>query len=81
MGKEMKLADDFILHLTKLIQMSMLTGVDIVDFLRTVKLEENDSGSLELTEEYLQSFEEYVENLLSKADEVKTETKELKELN
>jgi len=52
----MKLHDNSISHIAKIVQMAILTGTDIVDNLRSVEFDiENDY--LKVNEEYEKSFE------------------------
>ena len=48
----MKLNDEVIAHIAKLLQMALITGTDIVDNLRMIILDEKE-GSLYLNEEYV----------------------------
>ena len=69
----MKLNDEVIAHIAKLLQMAIITGTDIVDNLRMIRLEGSD-GALYLTEEYANTGEENIEKMLS---ELQALTKEI----
>lgn len=55
-----KLSDDAILMIRELIQVSILTGTNIVDHFRGMKLESTDGVSLSPTEEYISAYNEMV---------------------
>ena len=59
----MKLNDEVISHIAKLIQMAILTGTDIVDHLRTIKLVE-DNNELFLTEECNSQIDQNILSML-----------------
>jgi len=61
----MKLNDEAIGHIAKILQVAILTGTDVVDNLRQVEFT-TDEGNLCITEEYRTQFE----NNLSKMIEV-----------
>jgi hypothetical protein len=52
----MKLHDNSISHIAKIVQMAILTGTDIVDNLRSVEFD-IDNDYLKVNEEYERSFE------------------------
>ncbi len=62
----MKLNDEVIGHVAKILQMALLTGTDIVDHLRMVVLEVQD-GELFLNEDYVNNHNENIENMLNEA--------------
>lgn len=64
----MNLSDNVIAQLVRLLQLAILTGTDISDNLRMLRLVEND-GALDLDPEYLENFEE---NLGRMQDEAET---------
>lgn len=63
------LSDDAIAAIAKLVQIAILTGTDVVDNLRTLKLTTSNSDSLSPTEEFLASFEAQIDNMLSMQQE------------
>lgn len=63
------LSDDAIAAIAKLVQIAILTGTDVVDNLRTLKLTTSNSDSLSPTEEFLTSFEAQIDNMLSMQQE------------
>ena len=52
-----KLSDQTIGQIAKLLQVAIITGTDIVDNLRTIRLQPNDNEQLDPTPEYLAGFE------------------------
>ena len=66
----MKLNDEVISHIAKLLQLAIITGTDIVDNLRMIKLEESE-GILYLNEDYLSESNKNIAKMLN---EIKTLT-------
>ena len=62
----MKLNDEVIAHIAKILQVAILTGTDIVDHLRMVVLEEQD-GELFLNEEYEKVIDDNIEKMIENA--------------
>jgi hypothetical protein len=71
-----KLSDEIIAQIAKLTQLAIITGTDVVDNLRTLRVEVSDSESdtLVLTEEYRLDGEAQVSKLM---DEVSNLNKEI----
>jgi hypothetical protein len=61
-----KLSDEVISQVAKLIQLAILTGTDIVDNLRMLRLTGNDDV-LELDTEYSKNFEENLNKMITEA--------------
>ncbi len=72
MNNNVKLNDSVIAHFVKILQLGLLTGTDIVDHFRMVRLA-LDEGELFLNEEYEKSQEQNIEKMLQEASELKTE--------
>ena len=72
----MVLSDSAIGHVAKLIQMALITGTDLVDHLRMMQLKESseDSGKLELEEEYSAMHDKSINEMIAA-----TQTPEVKE--
>ena len=62
----MKLNDEVIAHIAKQLQLAILTGTDIVDNLRMIRLSEEE-GSLYLDSEYAKIAEENEKKMLEHA--------------
>lgn len=62
----MKLNDEVISHIAKCLQLGLLTGTDIIDHLRMIKLQiVNDE--LFLDEEYAEQHAKNIQNMLDNA--------------
>ena len=71
--EELKLNDSVIAHLAKLLQLSMLTGTDIVDHMRQVRVIEEE-GELYLTEAYETQAEENIQRMLTEIQDITNAT-------
>ena len=66
---EYKLSDTSIAQIVQLLQLGILTGTDITDQLRTMRLSvDDDTGSLVPSEEFIKTFNENLERMQSEAD-------------
>ena len=65
----MKLNDEVIAHIAKQLQLAILTGTDIVDNLRMIRLQE-DTGQLYLDPDYLESSKENENKMLEEAQKL-----------
>ncbi len=64
----MKLNDNAISHIAKLIQVAILTGTDIVDNLRMAEFVDNN-GELDVTPEYHENFNNNIQKMLEQVEE------------
>ncbi|MAF24723.1 hypothetical protein CL634_04025 [bacterium] len=64
----LKLSDEAIGQIAKLVQLAILTGTDVVDNLRTLRLTSR-SNELYLFEEYKENFHANIEKMLERAEE------------
>jgi hypothetical protein len=67
----MKLTDSVIVHIAKLLQLSMLTGTDIVDHMRMTTLTERE-GSLFLDEDYETLSEQNIMKMLREVETIQS---------
>jgi hypothetical protein len=74
-GEKMRLSDTVIAHVAQLVQLSILTGTDVVDHMRMMVLTDNE-GTLELDEEYERRAEDNVQRLIHEATTMQTQTNE-----
>ena len=74
MNENVKLNDSVIAHFVKLLQLGLLTGTDIVDHFRMVRLTLEDD-ELFLNKEYEANQEDNINKMLKQASDV-TETQE-----
>jgi len=66
--KVFKMGDDLIAVIRELVQLSFLTGTNIVDHLRAVVIEKDEeTGKLVPTEEYIQAYDEMIVDLNEQA--------------
>jgi hypothetical protein len=67
-----RLSDETISQIAKLLQIAIITGTDIVDNLRTIRLKSDDGEFLDPTADYLDNFEanlnRMIENMASQDD-------------
>ncbi len=69
MNKEILQLDDSVVgHLAKILQVALITGTDIIDHMRMVRLSTKDS-TLFLEEEYQQAFDTSLDTMLKNAQE------------
>ena len=62
-----KLTDEAISHVAKTLQIALLTGTDIVDNLRTIRLVSNREGELALDPDYSEHFDKNIQGMLEKS--------------
>ena len=74
MNENVKLNDSVIAHFVKLLQLGLLTGTDIVDHFRMVRLT-LEEGELFLNKDYESNQEENINRMLQQASEI-AETQE-----
>lgn len=69
MSKEVLQLDDSVVgHVAKILQMALITGTDIIDHMRMIRLSSKDS-KLFLEEDYQQTFDVSLDNMLKNAQE------------
>ena len=69
----MKLNDEVIAHIAKQLQMAILTGTDIVDNLRMIRLQE-EAGQLYLDEEYEKAAADNEKRMIMQAEKLSSQT-------
>lgn len=62
---EMALSDEVIGQVAKLVQLAILTGTDVVDNLRMLRVTTGENGDLVLTDQYRAMAEAQVQKLMS----------------
>jgi hypothetical protein len=65
--KNHKLSDAAIAHIAKLLQMAILTGTDIVDNLRLLRLVPDDDGLLKVDPEYQKNLTASIDKMVEQA--------------
>jgi hypothetical protein len=68
-----KLSDEFIGQVAKLVQLALLTGTNVVDNLRLVRVAASDDGEVVLAAEYKDYFNASLSQMLDEVDSLKTE--------
>lgn len=70
MSKEYKLSDNVVVNIVQLLQLSMLTGTDISDHFRLIRLEEStlDKNKLELSSDYVKNHNKMIKTLVGEAE-------------
>lgn len=61
------LSDESISQIAKLLQLAIITGTDIVDNLRLMRLEAREDGTLVPEPAYLENFEKNLNKLIAQA--------------
>ena len=69
-GVDMKLNDEVIAHVAKLLQLAILTGTDIVDHMRLIRLVQGKDDELILDLEYSKNAEVNIQKMLDDVDEL-----------
>ena len=65
-----KLKDEVWHRVIQIVQLAMLTGTDVADYLRQIEVLEKDPGELGLTQEYEEVFERTLEQLTERLVEL-----------
>lgn len=61
----MKLSDNTILHLVRLLQVALISGTDIVDYLRQLELESNEDGILNVSQQSTEVLNKTIDDMLA----------------
>jgi len=72
MSKELRFNDEVIASVAKVLQVAILTGTDIVDNLRMMKLKESEDGILAIHENYEKEFDTNIGKMLEEINQIKT---------
>jgi hypothetical protein len=74
-NKHYKLGDDLIAVIRELIQLSILTGTNVVDHFRAITFEIHDETNKAVpTQEYLDAYSDMMEKLQEKAEQAQRES-------
>lgn len=65
----MHLHDKTIGHIAKLLQLAMITGTDIIDHLRMMKLDIGDDGLINIDKEYESNHDGSINDMIKKVNE------------
>ncbi len=79
--KVSKLDDTVVSHIAKLLQVALLTGTDIIDHMRMIRLvsHSQDESVLVLEEEYRDIFDSSIEVMVKNAEQSTSEESTLSE--
>ena len=69
----LRLNDEVIANIAKIIQVAILTGTDIVDNLRMIKLEQLDNQYLGIHEDYRDQLKSNINDMLNAVEEQKVQ--------
>ena len=69
-SQDLKISDEVISHLAKIIQLGILSGTDIVDHMRMIRLQESEEDTLILSDEYRESSDNQIQSMLEKVSEI-----------
>tara|TARA_Y100000034_G_C6768205_1_gene342563 strand:+ start:146 stop:376 length:231 start_codon:yes stop_codon:yes gene_type:complete len=64
-----KIDDNVIAHIARLLQVSMLTGTDIVDHIRMIRLKSGEDSNLILDNDYAEVFDVSLDKMIENANE------------
>jgi hypothetical protein len=68
MNKEILQLDDSVVgHIAKLLQVALITGTDIIDHMRMVRLSSTEDLKLVLEEDYRETFDTSLDSMLKNA--------------
>ena len=75
---EYRLSDEVISQIAKLVQIAILTGTDVVDNLRTIRMAKPDSDEslLMLSDAYRQISEDQIKSMLESAESIRSDSQE-----
>ena len=71
----MKLSDETIAHVVKLLQIAIMTGTDITDNFRMLELIE-ENGVLNIDQTYLDTFNQNLDRIIAEGEKNNLETSE-----
>jgi len=71
-NKVFKLEDSVVGHIAKVLQVALLTGTDIIDHMRMIRLSDSEQG-LVLEEEYKSAFDGSLDTMLQNAQQKTSE--------
>ena len=71
-NKVFKLEDSVVGHIAKVLQVALLTGTDVIDHMRMIRLSDSEQG-LVLEEEYKSAFDGSLDTMLQNAQQKTSE--------
>ena len=71
-----KLSDEVISAIARSLQVAILTGTDVIDNLRAIRVEISDDGEMVLAGDYRKSEKENIDKMLQLAQEMQEKTQD-----
>jgi hypothetical protein len=71
-----KLSDEVISAIARSLQVAILTGTDVIDNLRAIRVEISDDGEVVLAGDYRKSEKENIDKMLQLAQEMQEKTQD-----
>jgi len=71
-----KLSDEVISAIARSLQVAILTGTDVIDNLRAIRVELSEDGEMVLTGDYRKSEKENIDKMLQLAQEMQDQTQD-----
>ena len=71
-----KLSDEVISAIARSLQVAILTGTDVIDNLRAIRVELSEDGEMVLTGDYRKSEKENIDKMLQLAKEMQDQTQD-----
>lgn len=71
-----KLSDEVISAIARSLQVAILTGTDVIDNLRAIRVELSEHGEMVLTSDYRKSEKENIDKMLQLAQEMQDQTQD-----
>lgn len=65
--KVLKFSDDVIVVIREMVQLSLLTGTNVIDHFRSIRLVEAENGYVTVTEEFVAAYQKMLKDLEEQA--------------
>ena len=74
--KQHTLSDEFIGQVAKLVQLAIITGTNLVDNMRLLRVSVGEDDKIVLSDDYKEYFDRSIQKMLQEVEELKQETPE-----
>ena len=71
-SQDLKISDEVISHLAKIIQLGILSGTDIVDHMRMIRLQCSEEDTLILSDTYREKSDNQIQSMLEQVSEIQS---------
>lgn len=71
--KVLKFSDDVIVVIREMVQLSLLTGTNVIDHFRSIRLVETENGYITVTEEFVEAYQKMLKDLEEQAAKLQEE--------